>query len=168
MRELYRELFEKRGYEGAELEQVVEDAMEYQRRDREREYREFPGKPEWIADKLLHLVGTSTARYSDLPPRSPLPAISDVEWRQALAIVQRHREAHAAKRVDNFVRSSSAKNAHHELTYLLRHHEYAPVDRLPYYVELLRKAQRNYTTIADAFEAERQRMAEQETKEVRA
>jgi len=117
--------------------------------------------------KLIEVVDRTTARYEDLPARkSPLKEITDFEWRQALAIVQEHREDRAAQTVDRFVESTKAKQAHDDLTYVLGNHEYVPVDRLPYYIELLKRAERNYIAIADALEAERQRMSSQKLKGV--
>ena len=140
------------------------DMEEFQRRHAEWEYRKFPGKPEWLAEQLTQIVARTTAQYEDLPERSPLETVTDLEWRQTLALIQKHREECAAHTVDRFTQSRAAKEARYELSYVLQNHEYAPLDRLPYYLEKLRQAERNFTAVADALEVERARMSEQKVR----
>jgi len=168
-RRRYTNIAEKHGYLPEWVEERVQERLkryaEILAKREDREYREFPGKAEWLAKNIWDLVAGTTARFDDLPEKSPLQSVSDFEWQQAMALIQKKREGIAASRVDRFVFLNVAKEAHSDLTYILRYHEYAPFERLAYYVDNLRKAQRNYTAIADGMEAERIRMKNQQANE---
>jgi hypothetical protein len=123
----------------------------------DRDYEKFTNKPEFIADRLFELVERSTARFEDIPQENPLPdVLTAFEWRQTLANIEHRRDKQAAYRVEEYAnsrRSFGAKAMRRELAYVLKHHQYADIQRLEQDVQTLRTAAENYTALADALEA---------------
>ncbi len=132
------------------------EEMERQRLDRE--FAEFKGKPQYVADALIHIIKHTTAEYEDLPQNSPLTTVDDFEWRAALALVERHREEQCAGTVDRLTGSRYAKELPRELNCITRHAQYAESDTLVHYITQLRRAQDSYSAIADAIDCERVRI----------
>jgi hypothetical protein len=131
----------------------------YLRAVADREFGKYADKKaEYVADKLLEVIGTSTARYEDLPrDHSPIAGLNRFEWGQVLAIIERHRDEIAARYVERFTMSRKAKHLHSDLTYLLRFPQYAEIAKLQFYIPRLRLAKHNLEGIADGIEAEQER-----------
>ena len=148
--------------EGADFEVWVEERMSgfaesYERR-LDWDFEKFTDTPSWLANQLGRLIGSTTARLEDLPERSPLSGVSDMEWRPALAKLYRSREKYCRDIVEQLTMKKAAKDTHHDLTYFVRGVEYTPNEHLGYYAEELRKAQRNYSTLAAGIEMELEEM----------
>ena len=155
------EIASKQGKAAAEewYQNALRERERYRREAADREFREYTDrKAEYVAEKLLEVIGTSTARYEDLPrDHSPLDGLDRFEWKQVLAIIERHRDETAARYVERFTMSERAKDLLSDLTYLLRSPKYAEIGKLQFYIPRLRLAQRNLQGIAAAIEAEQER-----------
>jgi len=140
-------------------ENALKQRERYLRAVADREFGKYADKKaEYVAEKLLEVIGTSTARYEDLPrDHSPIAGLNRFEWGQVLAIIERHRDEIAARYVERFTMSRGAKDLRIYLTYLLRFPQYAEIGKLEFYIPRLRLAQRNLEGIADAIEAEQER-----------
>jgi Protein of unknown function (DUF3102) len=122
----------------------------------DRQYAEFQGKPEFIADQLWELVTQTTARFEDIPQQNPLPEVLDAfEWRQALALLEHKRDEDAARWVEAYVRAGQGTryDMRKDLGYVLRHNEYAEIGRLEEDAKILREAGKGCAALAEALEA---------------
>lgn len=119
----------------------------------ERAYRDFTTKAQFVADQLWELCMVTTARLEDLPQKNPLPGVlTAMEWRLVLGILEHNLDGVAAAAIDYYARADRGKSfdMREDLGYVLQHSQYADIRRIPEDIEILRRAEENFSALAKA------------------